>query len=158
MKHLKLFEDYNNIPNYQKIFISKLKEKFPDEVKLYHITYNEYVDDILKNGLRYNVSKYRVIHTVLGKYDYDRVSGYPEGLSVIEITMKPDEYYDLYPEENTYWCDDMDDAVDGDERDEYLFRNYLESHPDLIGGDITLYDNIPPDKLKVVSKDGIDLE
>lgn len=144
------------IVDYQEIFITKLKEKFPNGLKLYHITENDNIESIMKDGLKVeHGSKISVIHTVLGAYDIGRLSTNPKGYSIIEISVNVEDYGILTPEENTYWSDElMDGCEDGDEEENMYFKGYLNEHPDLIGGDITIYENISPDKLKVIEKDG----
>ena len=141
--------------SYQELFIKKLKVKFPNGLNLYHITTNDNIESIMEDGLMVDFgSKINVIHTVLGTYNISRLSSTSEGLSVISIDIPVSDYNTLFPEEQTYYTDYMDD-YDGDERDDYMFKEYMEEHTDFIGGDITLYDNISAEQLTIIEKNGV---
>jgi len=158
MKYLKLFEQYGiGDIDYSEIFIDKLKEKFPNGVKCYHITTNDNVESIMRDGLLVNKA-YRgnqIIHTLLGEYDIGRLTSNPMGHTVIEISFEPKDYYMFMPEENTYYIDEISDICDdGDCEDNLIYKQYMDVHPDLIGGDITFYEDLGPERLKIVEVDG----
>lgn len=151
MKYLKYISDFiieENVYGYSNLFHEELKNKFPNGLNLYHITETKNVDSIMKNGLLTSMGD-GLIHTLLGEKNVGRVSTTTKGMSLIEISLGVDDYGLMFPEEATYWTDEMDD-LDGDEREDLFFKAYLDAHPDLIGGDITLLEDVPPNKLKVV--------
>ena len=144
--------------DYEQILIDKLKTKYPNGLKLYHVTPSENVESILKDGMLLSETRSGAfIHTTLGEYDYGRITARSQGFSVIEISVPVDEYNKLYPEEASYWTEDCNECEDGDERDLLFCRNYINEHPDLDGGDITIYEDIEPNVLKVVDVNGIKL-
>jgi hypothetical protein len=159
MKYLKLYEQYDNYEiDYAKIFVDRLNQMFPNGLKCYHITHNKNVSSILKDGLlvKHGSRGNQIIHTTLGQYGTGRLVMNPVGYSVLEISISPDEYYGLFPEEETYLYDELiQDCEDGDCEDNMAYKSYLEAHPDIVGGDITFYDDIEPHKITVVEKDGV---
>lgn len=146
--------------DYKEIFERQLKKKFPQGVKLYHLTLNSNVDSILEHGLLASKgNEIPVIHTVLGDKNINRVTSDPQGYTLLEISISPDNYGMLIPEEATYWDNElMDDCDDGDEREKLFYKVYLDSHPGLTGGDITLYTDIPPHWIKVIKIDGKEVD
>lgn len=143
--------------DYVELFVEKLKDKFPNGVKLYHITRNENVKSILSKGLLTSITDCGFLHTTLGEFDYGRLTTNSEGYSVIEITITPEDYCRLSVEEASYWDDECSECEDVDEREHILIKNYMDAHPNLVGGDITLYDDVEADKLRHINKDGVDL-
>lgn len=144
--------------DYEQILIDKLKAKYPNGLKLYHVTDNAAAESIMKEGMLLSYTRSGAFHhTTLGTYDYGRVTAIAEGFSVIEISIKVEDYGRIYPEEATYWTDECDECEDGDARDIIFCKNYIQGHPDLDGGDITLYDDIEPEIMKVVDVDGVKL-
>lgn len=148
-------DDFSDI-NYQKIFIEKLTEKFPNGVKLYHMTPSSNVKSILEKGLLIsNAGGVQVIHTVLGDKDVMRITSEPKGFTLLEISIDVDKYLMLIPEEATYYTDELfGDCENGDEEDNMYYKAYMSEHPDLVGGDITLYEDVPADWIKVIEVDG----
>jgi hypothetical protein len=148
--YIKTFENFEYSESYfQDIFVNKLTAMFPNGVKLYHRTEPKYLENIMKEGLSPNYGRIiPVIHTVLGDPGIQRVGG---DTVLLEITITPDSYYDLYPEENTYWNSDlMEDEETGETDWDMLFDIYMDAHPDLVGGDITLDETVPPENIKVI--------
>lgn len=137
---------------YQDVFINKLNTLYPNGLKLYHITNTDNVDNIIEHGLKLEyVTKYDFIHTTLGTYDIGRLSASKDGYSVFSIDIKPSGYNLLQPEEATYYEDIMDDYED-DEKWDYLFKLYMDNEPKITGGDISIYDDIPPTKISLVER------
>ena len=144
--------------DYEKELNSRLKAKYPNGLKLYHITDNSSVESILKDGMLLSETRNGCFHhTTLGTYDYGRLTSEPKGHSVIEISVAVEDYERLYPEEATYWTEECNECEDGDSRDQLHCKDYMKEHPDLDGGDITVYDDIEPEDLKVVDVDGVKL-
>lgn len=140
---------------YQKIFVKKLTKMFPKELKLYHSTDAENVQSILKNGLSINEnSRNGSLFFVLGDPSINRVGG--DDISTLEVTVFPNEYHYLYPEDETYYdAEDMkidpndpESEIDPDK----IFLMYMKAHPYPIGGDIVLDCDVPPERIKLLPK------
>jgi len=145
--------------DYLKLLVEKLNEHFPNGLKLYHVTLTENVESILENGLLLEYTDCNFLHTTLGEYKYGRLVNciHPKGFSVIEINITPDEYDRLYPEENTYFDEESNDSDSCEEREHIFAKNYMKTHPDLMGGDITVCNDIEPDKLKCIDIEGYEV-
>jgi hypothetical protein len=129
---------YNDIDPYQKKFIEIALSK--PEIVLYHQTHKDNLDSILKNGLKAGGVEDGV-HTVFG----EKVSRVGSGKDYVHvrIVVPKDKVDNLYPEDATYYTHKVSDNADA------LFRNYMELHPDLVGGDIIYNGDIPKEWITV---------
>lgn len=132
---------------YQRQFVSKLKELFPGGVELFHQTHKDNIPSILEKGLTVENSDMNQIYFTLGE-PVQRVSSSLD-YGWVNTKIPVSDYGKLYPEEESYYTSDMDD-LDGDEKWDTLFRNYMDMHPDLMGGDIVLTEDISPERIQVV--------
>lgn len=138
---------------YQYKFVQGLRKKFPRGLKLYHRTPKENVPSILKNGLRVSEDT-GVINTVLGDPNVVRIGGGGSGnIALLQISILPKEYGRLFPEEATYYDSELmqDDDFDEDGTNpDKIFLVYMKSHKNLVGGDIELVEDVPPERIKLV--------
>lgn len=139
------------VENPRDIFQDRLREEFPNGIKLYHRTTPENWESIKKDG-QIKMSEHSDgadigVHTVIEEPDQQRV-GYDNSV-LLEINVPVEDYNKLYPEEATYWHDFSEiDGVEFDNND-MLFDTYMNSHPEIKGGDIVYVDNIPLDMVSV---------
>lgn len=100
-----------------------LKKKYPNGIKLFHQTSKESYDKIVKNGFSEDSEK--VFFTV-EKYDKDRATA-GGNESVLEITLQPEDYMDIEPDEGAGY---------NGETGEELFSDMIKSG--FVGADITI--------------------
>jgi len=141
---------------YQRQFIEMLKNKYPNGVDLHHQTSRENVKSILENGLRAEDTDLGIVYTVLGEKSYRAMNSNSPDSVDIEIMWPVAEYDKLYPEEETYGeSSEGEEGVAEDDRADLIFKHYIESHPDLIGGDIVIDNSISKDR--IVNKEELEL-
>lgn len=125
-------------------FISSLKSKYPNGVKLYHRTTNDGLELIKKDGYIDASDSENGVHTVLGDKSIKRVSGNV----LLEINVPVSMYDKLYPEEKTYYTYEQD----GGDYTDRMFDTYMSMHPNIDGGDIVFDGRVPFDIVSVLEE------